>query len=50
MDTSKIPSPILEVFRGIGQVFFEENALTGALMAIGLAINSPLMAVGAVVG
>lgn len=50
MDTSKIPSPILEVFRGIGQVFFEENALTGALMTAGLAINSPLMAAGAVVG
>jgi urea transporter len=50
MDASKIPSPILEVFRGIGQVFFEENALTGALMAAGLAINSPLMAVGAIVG
>ncbi|MDR3619116.1 MAG: urea transporter [Paludisphaera borealis] len=50
MDTSKIPDPILEVFRGVGQVFFEENALTGALMSAGLAFNSPLMATGAVVG
>jgi urea transporter len=50
MDTSKIPAPILEVFRGIGQVFFEENALTGAFMAAGLAINSPLMAAGGVAG
>lgn len=50
MDTSKIPDPVLEVFRGVGQVFFQENALTGAFMVAGLAINSPLMATGAVVG
>jgi urea transporter len=50
MDTTKIPEPILEVFRGVGQVFFEENALTGALMSLGLAFNSPLMATGGVVG
>lgn len=50
MDTSKIPDPILAVFRGVAQVFFQENALTGAFMIAGLAVNSPLMAIGAVVG
>ena len=37
-------------FRGIGQVFFQENALTGACFVLGIALSSPLMAVGAVVG
>jgi urea transporter len=45
-----IPAPVLWAFRGIGQVFFQENALTGALFALGIAVSSPLMAVGAVVG
>jgi urea transporter len=45
-----IPDPVLAVFRGIGQVFFQENALTGALFAVGIALSSPLMALGAVVG
>src|SRR5262245_553077 len=45
-----IPAPVLWPFRGIGQVFFQENALTGALFALGIALSSPLMAVGAVVG
>ncbi len=45
-----VPAPVLAVFRGIGQVFFQENALTGALFTLGIAISSPLMAVGAVVG
>jgi urea transporter len=45
-----IPDPALAVFRGIGQVFFQENALTGALFALGIALSSPLMALGAVVG
>jgi urea transporter len=45
-----IPPPVLWVFRGIGQVFFQENALTGALFALGIAVSSPLMALGAVVG
>src|SRR5262249_25059676 len=40
----------LAVFRGIGQVFFQENALTGGLFALGIALSSPLMAIGAVVG
>jgi urea transporter len=46
----KIPDPVLWAFRGIGQVFFQENALTGALFAVGIAVSSPLMALGAVVG
>jgi urea transporter len=45
-----IPAPVLWAFRGIGQVFFQENALTGALFAVGIAVSSPLMALGAVVG
>jgi urea transporter len=45
-----IPDPVLWAFRGIGQVFFQENALTGALFALGIAVSSPLMALGAVVG
>src|SRR5262245_31581878 len=46
----QIPTPVLAGFRGIGQVFFQENALTGALFALGIAGSSPLMALGAVVG
>src|SRR5262245_54465624 len=46
----QIPTPVLAGFRGIGQVFFQENALTGALFALGIAVSSPLMALGAVVG
>jgi urea transporter len=38
------------VFRGVGQVFFQENALTGALFTLGIALSSPPMAVAAVVG
>jgi urea transporter len=38
-----IPAPVLWTFRGIGQVFFQENALTGALFALGIALSSPLM-------
>jgi urea transporter len=45
-----IPTPVLEVFRGIGQVFFQENALTGACFALGIAASSPLMALGALIG
>ena len=29
------PEPVLAVFRGVGQVFFQENALTGALLLAG---------------
>jgi urea transporter len=45
-----IPIPILVVFRGIGQVFFQENALTGALFVLAIAISSPLLAGCALVG
>jgi urea transporter len=47
---SAIPTPVLAVFRGIGQVFFQENALTGVLFVLGIAFSSPLMAAGALVG
>jgi urea transporter len=46
----RIPVPVLATFRGIGQVFFQENALTGALFTLGIALSSPLMALGVVVG
>ena len=39
---SDIPDPVLHVFRGIGQVFFQENALTGACFVLGIAFSSPL--------
>jgi urea transporter len=45
-----LPEPVRAVFRGIGQVFFQENALTGALFALGIALSAPLMALGAIVG
>jgi urea transporter len=45
-----IPAPVLWTFRGIGQVFFQENALTGAFFALGILASSPLMALGGVVG
>jgi urea transporter len=41
---------VRETFRGIGQVFFQENAASGAAFALGIAWSSPLMAGGAVVG
>src|SRR4051812_40665661 len=47
---SFIPAPIRAELRGIGQIFFQENALTGALFVLGIVVNSPLMAAGAVVG
>ena len=45
-----IPLPILVVFRGIGQVFFQENALSGALFTLGIALSLPVQALGLVVG
>jgi urea transporter len=50
LSDAAIPPPLRAVFRGIGQVFFQENALTGICFAVGLAVSSPLMATGAVVG
>lgn len=45
-----VPEPVLVVFRGIGQVFFQENALTGLLITLGIAAGVPLVAFGGVVG
>jgi len=45
-----IPTPVLAIFRGLGQVFFQENALTGAFFALGIAVNSPKMALAAIIG
>jgi urea transporter len=47
---SAVPEPLRAVLRGIGQVFFQENALTGACFALGIAASSPLMALGGLVG
>ena len=47
---SLIPAPLRVVLRGIGQVFFQENALSGACFAVGIACASPLMAAGVLVG
>ena len=48
--TVPIPEPLRAGLRGVGQVFFQENALTGACFVLGLAVSSLLMAIGAVVG
>lgn len=45
-----IPAPIRAVLRGVGQVFFQESALSGACFLVGIALGSPLMAVGGLVG
>ncbi len=45
-----VPPLVLAVFRGIGQVFFQENALTGVLFILGIALSSPLMAAGGLIG
>lgn len=45
-----IPLPLRSTLRGIGQVFFQANALTGICFAVGIAINNPLMGLGCVVG
>jgi len=45
-----IPDPTRAVLRGVGQVFFQDNALTGACFVVGIALCSPLMALGALVG
>ena len=34
-----VPAPVRTVLRGIGQVFFQENALTGACFALGIAFE-----------
>jgi len=45
-----VPLPLLIALRGIGQVFFQDSALTGALFLLGIALSSPLMAAGALLG
>lgn len=45
-----IPLPILATFRGIGQIVFQDNALTGALFALGVALSLPVQAAGIVAG
>jgi urea transporter len=45
-----VPLPLLIVLRGIGQVFFQENAVSGLLFLVGIALSAPLMAIGALVG
>lgn len=45
-----VPIPILIGLRGIGQVFFQENALSGFLMLLGLVVSSPIMALGGLIG
>jgi urea transporter len=45
-----VPEPLRSGLRGVGQVFFQENALTGACFVVGIALSSPLMAAGAVAG
>lgn len=45
-----LPVPVRTVFRGIGQVFFQEHAVTGILFVAGIAVSSLSMAIGAVAG
>ncbi len=47
---SGVPIPVLIGLRGIGQVFFQEHALSGFLFLVGLIVSSPIMAFGAVLG
>ena len=44
------PTFVLIALRGIGQVMFQEHAVTGLLFLIGIAITSPWMGVGAFIG
>lgn len=46
----KLPAAASAVLRGVGQVFFQENSLTGICFILGLAASSPLMAVAALAG
>lgn len=48
--TDKSMDLLLVPMRGIGQVFFQENALSGALMLAGLAAGSPGTALTALAG
>ncbi|MDN5569808.1 MAG: urea transporter [Propionibacteriaceae bacterium] len=46
----KLPAPIAVVGRGVGQIYLQPNLLTGALILLGIAIASPLMALLALLG
>ncbi len=48
--TDPVPLPVLVAFRGIGQIWFQEHALTGALFVLGIAICFPLQAAGIIIG
>jgi urea transporter len=45
-----VPLPALVLFRGIGQIVFQESALTGLLFALGIALSSPTMALAIIAG
>lgn len=45
-----IPELALAALRGVGQVFFQENAISGICFLIGVAFSSPLMAFGGLAG
>lgn len=46
----KIPAPVPAIFRGVGQVMFQDNAFTGLCFLLGVAIGSPLIALGGLIG
>jgi urea transporter len=50
LSDSAVPEPLRAGLRGVGQVFFQENAWTGACFVLGILLSSPAMALGAVVG
>lgn len=50
LSDQSVPAPLRTVLRGVGQVFFQENAFTGVCFLLGLLVSSPLMAVGGLVG
>ncbi len=50
MSDAAIPEPLRSGLRGVGQVFFQENAWTRACFVIGIGLGSPLMAAGAMLG
>lgn len=47
---SGLPVPVLVAFRGVGQVIFQDHALTGLLFVLGVAAGSPVMAAGLLAG
>lgn len=47
---SSIPALVRTPLRGIGQVFFQESALSGACFLVGILVSAPIMALGAAAG